>query len=129
MIIGLDLTPSLGINYYRLKEIDMDQSYTYSNVIQVNNEPFNNINISSINPNPAQNKFDLSFQIPNDGDVAIDIYNTIGQKIFERKLQNIKKGAYKERIDITQSPRENGMYLLKLGQQGLEKIKWLMLEQ
>ncbi len=45
----LDKTPVTGTNYYRIKQLDLDGMFSYSNVLSVNFTPENNL---SIFPNP-----------------------------------------------------------------------------
>ncbi len=73
-----DKAPVKGINYYRLKQTDMDGNYKYSIVRQVS---FNQSDIS-IHPNPASNY--VTIDGLNSGE-SIKMYDAAGRMIKELK--------------------------------------------
>lgn len=55
-----DQQPSAGINYYRLKMIDVDGSFTYSPTIRITNSGLAGNGKMVLFPNPAQERINLS---------------------------------------------------------------------
>lgn len=53
----LDKTP-YGKNYYRLKQIDFNGAYSFSNIIQINN---GDLNKTTIYPNPSHGQLSIAF--------------------------------------------------------------------
>jgi hypothetical protein len=109
-----DSKPASGINYYRLKMVDMDGSFEISKVVEVR---FNSSSASSsLFPNPCSNS--LTIHHPAAKDATITIYNTggvtlstatIANNSLQTKLntQNLQAGMYyivwqsgKERISM-----------------------------
>lgn len=91
-----DLNPNKGINYYRLKEIDNDGKYFYSNIIRVDlNKKYTVV----INPNPAKNKIFISgsenfkeVQLINNTGAIVKRWNKNITSFFN--IENIPSGMY-----------------------------------
>jgi hypothetical protein len=101
----LDKKPKTGKNYYRLKKIDQDGSFEYSNiiVIDVNNE--NNIKVF---PNPSHNgMITIDFGEKNIEGTTITIMDSQGKicKLIENvdknqiEINNLVKGFYTIKIN------------------------------
>ena len=103
-----DNNPYSKQSYYRLKQIDFDGTYSYSSIRSVYLEP---INIINIYPNPANNEANIIIGTPNNINVTIEIYNSLGQTAinFSKKLEigvttitlntsSLSEGAYMFRI-------------------------------
>lgn len=84
-----DKNPLKGISYYRLKQVDYDGNYKYSDIVSVINHTAKTTRSDMIvYPNPStQSK--VFIQIPmrevNSGKVAI--YNLSGTKVYENKTE------------------------------------------
>lgn len=77
-----------GNRYYRLKMVDIDQRYKYSNTIVLNTTmlfEFKNVQ------NPFTNKITADVIVPSDGLLNIVLYNDKGQKISSHPVV-VKKG-------------------------------------
>lgn len=96
-----DDKPKLGVNYYRLKQVDIDGVFTLSNVVTANYK-----NILIIVPNPANTYIDV---YSKDGVYEISIFD-VGGRILYNKTQNVEG---KVRIDISNLVR--GIYYIKIG--------------
>lgn len=115
-----DHTPLPGTAFYRLKMIDNNTGYAYSNSVRIN---FNNTK-SEINvyPNPVQNR-DLKIDLINlnKGITEIELYNMEGKLVMRKSVQ-YDGGVQK--TDITLQPNiTRGAYLLlvKSGSQKFEQ--------
>lgn len=73
-----DATPAKGINYYRIRQVDNDGKYSYS---EVRSLTFENVNSGiSITPNPAKDK--IAITVPgNKKPLQVLIYSTKGEKV------------------------------------------------
>jgi hypothetical protein len=100
-----DDEPIIGQSYYRLKQIDYDGAFEYSDVLAVNYENgIQNVNITLF-PNPVVNELQVK-----DGQGQATIYNSFGQRIKTFKIQN---SPFK--INTFDLPK--GQYLLHIQQQ------------
>lgn len=76
----IDSNNYTGISYYRLKVVNIDGSYFYSNIIAVGGIPGDGLNL--LWPNPTQDVFYVSCD-PAWKIQTIVIWNAIGQKVKE----------------------------------------------
>jgi Secretion system C-terminal sorting domain len=98
--------PVSGFNYYRIKQIDLDGSFTYSVIVKVLNK--DNIKATFIAPNPVVDIVNLvepKLTFIN----TIDVLDAKGGLIL-RKIINAETQVYS--IPVAQLP--NGMYILKI---------------
>ena len=72
---------SSGKYSYRLKQIDNNGQYEYSNVIEVDLNSPNNFELSQNYPNPFNPSTSIRFNLPEAADVELNLYNLLGQKI------------------------------------------------
>ena len=77
-----DKLPLIGNNFYRLKMIDIDGQFTYSNTILINN--FNSKDKILIYPNPAKNI--ITIETSTNG--ILNIYNCKGEKVISTITKN-----------------------------------------
>lgn len=73
--------PIEGVNYYRLKMIDKDASFKYSEIRKVT---FEFINAMTIYPNPTSGRttINVSFSRAFKNESTISIYNSAGAKVY-----------------------------------------------
>lgn len=98
---GIDPTPAKGFNYYRLKQFDIDGSFTYSNVAKVN---FEGQLTLSISPNPVKDKLVISEAVAGD---VIRIFDVQGKALRSYQVRSVN-----EPISIAGLPA--GVYALQL---------------
>ncbi len=100
-----DETPAKGMNFYRLKQVDIDGNFTYSNIVAVN---FNSIGTFKAFPDPVDKMIYLT--IPSsDASSAIRIYDMSGRRVWEKQLG---ANAVPQYLDI--SSLTPGMYNVSL---------------
>ena len=79
---AVDEFPGVGTKYYRLKTIDTDGSYEYSNIVALARDEDPQIAGVHLFPNPNNGTFFVEFIAPNDGTVEYTIHDVIGQQIM-----------------------------------------------
>ncbi len=101
----IDDKPSSRLNYYRLKQIDFDQRYTYSDIVSVDMQNQTTIRIA---PNP----FTESFSVYSDatGKKNIFVYDLSGAE-----LMNISSEAITVELGNGLKP---GLYIVKVMMEG-----------
>ncbi|MCB0790165.1 MAG: PDZ domain-containing protein [Flavobacteriales bacterium] len=66
-------------------------------------------------PNPGNGSFHLEFQVPERGDLAVDVRDTAGRSAYHETITGFK-GRYERTLDL--SDLENGTYFLVIAQNG-----------
>jgi hypothetical protein len=77
-----------SVIYYRLKQVDVDGQFTYSDVVYVNYNSKTEHNIS-IAPNPFENNLSVSFQSENASTVQVKVYDMSGKLVVEKSINTI----------------------------------------
>jgi hypothetical protein len=108
----LDESPLLGINYYQLKQIDIDGSYTKSKIVAVNPGV---ITGTVIAPNPAQEFVNVQFSSRTAGASDVTIYNLAGVAVSNAKI-SISEGKNNHRINVKKLG--GGHYFMKIDHDG-----------
>ncbi len=108
----VDLFPNLGLNYYRLKAIDLDGKNSLSRVIAVD---FEEVYLPKIYPNPSKTDI-VSIEIPIDqsGKIKLEWFDMLGRVLKINNLTGIK-GQNKFEINVTDLP--SGKYLIKINKE------------
>ena len=95
--------------FYKLKQIDINGNFTFSNVVRLstgnNNESF------SIYPNPAINNFTASFSASKSGQATILIRNINGQTLYQKAI-NVINGNNAISVNVAQLI--TGMYYVSI---------------
>ncbi len=84
-----DDNPLSGTSYYRLKQVDFDKNFSYSDIAVVNFEGFKIIDLF---PNPSDGNFNIVIQSSVEASVDLKIYNAIGQ-ILKSETKQVSKGV------------------------------------
>lgn len=92
--------PQRGVNYYRLKQIDLDGGFKYSEIVSVE---VNRSNTISIYPNPTKDKINI---IGTENEpIGIKIYNSTGILVADFT-------SHESEIDIAHLT--NGLYIVSI---------------
>lgn len=90
--------PESGTNYYRIKQVDFDGSYDFSNITSANVDSH-----VLIFPNPFNDKL----TIEGNGISEVTIYNMLGELVYSKKIEG-------DITDVDLSHLEQSMYILDL---------------
>lgn len=74
-------SPALGLNYYRIKQVDYSDEYSYSKILSVNFNPTNSSNRFSFYPNPSQQFLLLSGPLDPSSPAQLKLLNALGQEV------------------------------------------------
>lgn len=100
-----DLNPGYGINYYQLKQIDLDGTSDNSEIIAVN---FDNSDFDiQVFPNPTDQRFSIRIKNPLLQIMKVQIHDNLGLKIWESQVTSEESNWTKE-LEI----KKNGLYLI-----------------
>ena len=81
-----DMRPLPGYNYYRLKQIDFDGQFEYSNIQSVLIEALEH-KLMEIFPNPSDGLFTLSLHNPNAKKASIKLFDSTGNLIWVKRFK------------------------------------------
>lgn len=106
-----DAFPFQGYNFYRLKIIDLDNSFAYSEIINVRSK-VSKTYISSIYPNPVKDVFQVNINSLSRMKARINIIEFSGKEISS-KLYSLQEGKSIVNIDATSFKAGVFMIILK----------------
>jgi len=108
-----DKTSKAGRYTYRLRQIDFDGSYTYSNEVEVDvlNIP-GQYNLAQNYPNPFNPTTNIRFSLPQSGMVSLVVYNLVGEKVADLVNGFNEAGEYNVNLDA--SKLSSGTYIYSL---------------
>ena len=108
-----DHTPLQGLSYYRLKQVDYDGSFTYSNIVEVvNGGVVNNFELAQNFQNPFNPSTKISWQSSVEAQTTLKIYDVLGNEVAV--LINEFKPAGNYEVDFNASNLTSGVYLYKI---------------
>jgi hypothetical protein len=87
----IDKNLTVGTYYYRLKQIDYDGSFSYSNVVEIRIVPPKSNRLYPNYPNPFNPETKITYELAETGWVILSIYDVLGSKVIT--LQNCKQNA------------------------------------
>jgi hypothetical protein len=102
-----------GSYQYRLKMIDNDGSFKYSDVIEAKIGLPQSFDLSQNYPNPFNPSTTINYQIPVDAKVILEVFNITGQKVSEIVNENQSAGYYKVSFGPTAN-LSSGVYFYRL---------------
>ena len=83
-----DFSPLNGISYYRLKQVDFDETTSYSNIISISNNNLPDYQSISIYPNPAQQGQTITLKANGFqplSEVSLSIVDVLGRQLYSSK--------------------------------------------
>jgi parallel beta-helix repeat protein len=94
--------------YYRIKQVDADKNYSYTEIIAINTNGGLSVNLF---PNPAGNSATLNITSEEDTQYKYILQDVLGQVTSEHVI-DITKGVSQAQLDF--SNIANGMYILTI---------------
>ena len=107
-----DRNSANGDYYYRLKQIDFDGSFSYSNVINISVETPVTYSLLQNYPNPFNPTTSIQYQLPEAGFVTLKVYDILGNEVIT--LVNELKYAGSFTVTVNLSSLSSGTYIYEL---------------
>ena len=95
----IDRSPIMGINYYRLKQVDFNGQFSYSQIISIEVNPFELYSEIEIGPNPFGDFVKINLISERDEKVEFEVHNVLGQKVYSGNLK-VSKGSNHFHLDM-----------------------------
>ena len=112
---------------YRLKQIDTDGKYEYSNVVSVDLEAPSQYSLNQNYPNPFNPSTKITFSIPNDGLVTMKVFDVLGREVASLVNENKIAGNYE--VVFNGTGIASGIFICKMSSANFSSsIKMLMLK-
>jgi len=105
--------------YYRLKQLDFDGSFEYSNEIQVDINDLNDFQLYQNYPNPFNPTTKIKYSIPQNSFVKITLHDILGSEIKTLVNETVQPGTYE--ITLSGSDLSSGMYFVRLSSENIQR--------
>jgi hypothetical protein len=107
----IDRNVTTGKYFYRLKQVDFDGTFEYSNEIEVDASP-TSFSLEQNYPNPFNPSTTIKFNLPVKEFVSLKIYDVLGNEVAV--ILNEEKPAGLHSIEFEASGLASGIYFYKL---------------
>ncbi len=114
-----------GTYLYRLKQIDFDGTFSYSNEIEVEVTGPKDFALYQNYPNPFNPSTTIKFALPVKTNLSLSVYNTLGEKIAEIFNGELEEGYHEMMFNA--SGLSSGIYFYKIESKNFNSTKKLML--
>ena len=114
-----------NVIYYRLKQIDIDGSYSYSPEVEVELTSPDIYSLSQNYPNPFNPSTKISYTITRNEIVNLSVYNVLGKEIAVLVNELQSPGSYA--ITFSADDLPGGVYFYKLETPGFTKTSKMIL--
>ncbi len=104
----LDKKATTGTHYYRLKMVDTDQKFTYSNTVAVTLKNATDKHPLSISPNPATDNVRFQFDIADNTTATLEVRDLLGRAVYRTSL------SQNQAIEWQRGQVVNGVYFVVL---------------
>ncbi|MBN2571827.1 MAG: DUF4623 domain-containing protein [Ignavibacteriales bacterium] len=111
-----------GQYYYRLKQIDNDGTFSYSNVLSVNIEVPKEYALNQNYPNPFNPSTTIQFALPTSANVKLSVYDILGKEVAVVEQGQKEAGIYS--VNFNASNLASGIYVYKLTANGTDGSKF-----
>ncbi len=121
----VDRNPPSGTLLYRLKQIDTDGSFEYSETFKIDIGISTTFELSQNYPNPFNPSTTISYSIPKPCDVKLTVYNSLGKEVAI--LVNSYKQAGKYVVNLEAFELSGGIYFYHLATNNFSKTKKMLM--
>jgi photosystem II stability/assembly factor-like uncharacterized protein len=122
----IDQSLQSGNYHYRLKQIDFDGSFEYSDIIEVEINLIAEFSLKQNYPNPFNPSTNIRWQSPVSGWQTIKLYNTLGEEVDTIVNEYLEAGSH-SRMYIVNSALSSGVYFYKLTIGGNTQVRKMIL--
>ncbi|QQS37574.1 MAG: T9SS type A sorting domain-containing protein [Ignavibacteriales bacterium] len=114
-----------GEYIYRLKQIDFDGSFEYSSQVEATVNSILSFKLEQNYPNPFNPHTVINFQIPNDGNVSLKVFDLLGNEIIT--LIDEHKTAGKHKVVFEAASLSSGVYVYRINAGSFSQSRKMLL--
>ena len=111
-----------GKYYYRLKQVDYNGAYEYSQVIEVEFSVPQEFVLAQNYPNPFNPATTLSFGLPVESNITLSLYNSLGELVKVVAQGTLQAGTHNMNFEAVDLP--SGIYLYTLNAKGTDGVEF-----
>jgi len=111
----VDNTVQAGTYQYRLRQVDLDGSYSLSNVVEVTMNPME-FSLAQNYPNPFNPSTTINFSLAKESNVNLRVFDLLGQEIISLvNNEFMNAGSYSYKFDASSLASGTYVYRLEAG--------------
>jgi hypothetical protein len=110
---------------YRLKQIDFDGQFEYSNIIEVDAGAPKQFALEQNYPNPFNPTTTISYQLPVASQVSLKVYDVLGREVMTLVNGEQEAGVYN--LSLNGATLSSGIYFYRLQSGNFVQTKKMML--
>ncbi len=118
----VDGNVSTGKAYYRLHQIDLDGTGSYSKIVEVDLSTPNEFSLSQNYPNPFNPSTSIKFALKVDSKVSLKVFNPLGQEVMT--LISESRAAGNHEVSFNASGLNSGIYFYTIEAAGNDGSKF-----
>jgi hypothetical protein len=123
--IFIDKNLDAGNNLYRLKQIDYDGRFEYSDIVELNADILFNFELDQNYPNPFNPSTVISWQLAVSSHVLLKVYDVLGNEVATLVNETKSSGRYEVVFDGANF--SSGLYLYELKAGKFSEVKKMLL--
>jgi hypothetical protein len=113
-----DRNVNVGTYNYRLKQVDFDGTFEFSNVIEADVPAPAEFALDQNYPNPFNPSTAINFRLAVDSKVSMKVFNVLGQEVANLLNSNFVAGSHQVNFDA--SSLNSGVYLYRIEATGID---------
>jgi hypothetical protein len=113
-----DRSVNIGLYSYRLKQVDFNGTFEYSDVIEVDVPAPAEFALDQNYPNPFNPSTKIAFRLAVDSKVSLKVFDILGQEVANLVNANLGVGAHS--VDFNASSLNSGVYLYRIEATGID---------
>ncbi len=118
----IDPRPALGANLYRLKMVDQDGKFTYSQIVSIRSTDIARNEVREVYPNPAVSSINVKLLSAAATSTDVSVFSVSGALMGQQQV-DLKEGV--QVISLPVGHLAQGMYYIRFSTPGLGDAKFM----